>query len=603
MKKVHLTINRKTVEAREGMTILQTARSSGIDIPTLCYLKGLSPWGGCRLCIVEIEGSAKVVPSCSTPATDGTKIITNSDRLHRLRKATLELLFSERNHICPMCAYNKGDCGLQHQGYVHGLTGVPYQYLYPNLPVDLTARYFGMDHNRCILCTRCVRACDEMEGTHTLDIAGRGQHNRVVVDLDTTFGASETCTSCGACVASCPTGALFDKAAAFRGKLNRSTQHPTICGECPVGCGLTVYVQQGRVVNVMGDLESPVNHGHLCVRGRYETWAEPRERLAHPTLRAIHQPKPVTWDEASRAIAEATRGLAPEQMALLVSPRLTHEEAKAVQALAPRFGRVGMAAGRHEAALCRVARESTSKIEDLAHADAIILLGAQPSQTHGVVAARIRTQVRKHGARLLIFQARKSDLDACAEICAHMVSLDHALWDRVGAVLRTARHPVLVYGAGAMTDDGVTVMERLIEILESNDQAQSPILLPLPEGSNSVALVAAGIEPVEDVSAWLEASPVQYLHIIAGDAPDGGAHLLREKQATAAFQSAACLVVQASYRSALSNMAHVVLPSAIWCERGGTVTNLEGRDLEFRPILPPAGEARGNQAILKEIFR
>jgi formate dehydrogenase major subunit len=150
-KKISVTINGQVCEGEAGQTILDIARANNINIPTLCYLKGLTPWGGCRLCIVEIEGSPKFVPSCATPAVDGTKIITHSERIVAQRKATLELLFSERNHICPMCQYNKGDCGLQHQGMVHGITGIRYPYLYPAMPIDLTAPYFGIDQNRCIL--------------------------------------------------------------------------------------------------------------------------------------------------------------------------------------------------------------------------------------------------------------------------------------------------------------------------------------------------------------------------------------------------------------------------------------------------------------------
>jgi bidirectional [NiFe] hydrogenase diaphorase subunit len=151
------------------------------------------------------------VPACTTPAVTGTKIITKSERLHNLRKATLELLFSERNHICPMCQYNKGDCGLQHQGYVHGIDSIRYPYLFPALPVDVSAKYFGMDHNRCILCSRCVRVCWHIEGAGTKNVAGRGGKAKIITDLNQPWGDSETCTACGKCVMSCPTGALFYK--------------------------------------------------------------------------------------------------------------------------------------------------------------------------------------------------------------------------------------------------------------------------------------------------------------------------------------------------------------------------------------------------------
>jgi bidirectional [NiFe] hydrogenase diaphorase subunit len=200
--KIKLRMDGKEVVGREGQTILEIARENGVPIPTLCYMKHLSPWGGCRLCIVEVGNNAKrVVPACSTPAADGSEVVANSERLRQLRRATLELLFSERNHVCPVCPYNKGDCGLQHQAYVHGIETIRFPYLYPALPVDLSAKYFGLDHNRCILCTRCVRTCEEVEGVHTLDVSHRGSHNRIVVDLGATFGTSDTCTSCGSCSA------------------------------------------------------------------------------------------------------------------------------------------------------------------------------------------------------------------------------------------------------------------------------------------------------------------------------------------------------------------------------------------------------------------
>jgi formate dehydrogenase major subunit len=604
-KQISVTINGKRCVGQEGETILQVAQANEIYIPTLCHLKHLSPWGGCRLCIVEIAGSPKVVPSCSTPATDGSEVIATSPRLHQLRRNTLELLFSERNHICPICSMNNGDCGLQHQGYVHGIDSIRYPYLYPSLPVDTSGKYFVLDHNRCILCTRCVRACEEMEGVHTLDVSHRGIHNRVVVDLGATFGTSDSCTSCGSCVASCPTGALFDKASAFRGKLNSSQIVRTTCLECPVGCGLEVYTRENRIVNVFGDLESPINGGHLCVRGRYETWAEPRERILKPLVRRNGTLEPASWDEALAAIASATSRFQPEQKALLVSPRLTNEAAKTVKQLAGKFGRVGAFVAPNEAALCRAnggPAVPASALDQLQAADTIIVLGARPSRDNGVVAARIRKAVRQRGAKLLIFHARKSDLDRYADISANVVSLERAFWKQVGTVLQGAQRPVLVYGPNAMSSIGIMVMERLIKIFEAKTDGQSPQLIPLPVSTNGSALMVAGIEAAEDVGLWLSAKPPKFLHILASDEPDGGARLLREKHVQAMLDKIHCLVVQASYRSALTDRAQVVLPAAIWCEKSGTITNFEGRTLPLRQVLPPRGEARDDKAILETLF-
>ena len=600
-KQITVTIDGQKCVGEQGQTILQIATANNIYIPTLCYLKDLSSWGGCRMCIVEIAGSPKVVPSCATPAADGATYSANNDRLRGLRRLTLELLFSERNHICPICPMNDGDCELQQQGYRHGLDSVRYPYLYPALPMDMSGKYFALDHNRCILCTRCIRVCDEIEGVHTLDVAFRGEKNRVIVDLNATFGASDTCTSCGACVAACPTGALFDKAAAFRGKLNTCQTVRTTCTECPVGCGLLVSTEQNRIVEVFGDHDSPVNRGHLCVRGRYETWAVPRERIVQPMIRTIHTLKPVSWQQALREIARIRGKLDAPQTALLVSPRITNEAAKVVTRIAARFGKVGMFVAHDEAALCGAGVTASGKIDTLTDADAIIVLGAQVSRSHGVLAAKIRTAVRRHGAKLLVLHARKSDLDPYADICANVVSLEHVFWDRVARVLKNAKRPALVYGAAAMSPIGVTVMERLIKILEGNPSGKAPIMIPLPASTNSLELARMGIEPVEEIAPWLDAQPLQYLHIVASDEPDGGARLLDETPARELLKQIGCVVVQASYRSELTETASIVLPAAMWSEKSGTVTNIEGRKLPLQPVLPPHGEAREDAKILEAL--
>lgn len=602
-KKISLTINGQVCEGEPGQTILDIARASDIYIPTLCYLKGLSSWGGCRMCIVEMEGSPKVVPSCATPAVDGAKITTDSPRLQNLRKATLELLFSERNHICPMCPANKGDCGLQHQGYLHGITGIRYQYLYPAMPVDVTAKYFGMDQNRCILCTRCVRTCDEIEGVHTLDVANRGSKNRIIVDLNQTFGESETCTSCGACVVNCPTGALFDKAAAFRGPLASCQTVRTTCAECPVGCGLKVFTKENRIVNVWGDPDSPVNHGHLCVKGRYETWAAPRPRIPQPMWRGKDgQLQPVTWEQATQRI-KAVLAQSPDwQTGLLVSPRVTNETLQTVRALAGKFDRVAAFVAPREAALCSQTESSPDSLRGIDDADAIILLGVQPSRDHGVFAARIRRAVRQRGAKLLIFHARKSGLDPLADISANVVSLDRLFWNEVAGSLANARRPVLVYGPDALSPIGVTVLDRLIQTFAARHDGVGPAVVALPRSTNSLGCGKAGLELLEEVAPWLDTKPLRFLHIVASDEPDGGARLLDERQVRPLLEEVNCLVVQAAYASPLTNLATVVLPAATWAEKSGTITNFEGTVLPVRPVLPLAGDAQEDKTILENLF-
>ncbi len=205
-----LLIDGSDVSARADQTILDAARENDIQIPTLCHLDGLSEVGACRMCLVELKGSNKLQPACATLVEEGLEVTTHSPRLDQYRRMILELLFAERNHVCSVCVSNNM-CQLQDLAKAHGLTNVRFPYRYPQLAVDVSHERFAMDHNRCILCTRCVRVCSEIEGAHTWDVLGRGVSSLLISDLGQPWGSSDTCTSCGKCVQVCPTGALFDK--------------------------------------------------------------------------------------------------------------------------------------------------------------------------------------------------------------------------------------------------------------------------------------------------------------------------------------------------------------------------------------------------------
>ncbi len=209
-KKISIRIDGELVSATESQTILEVARASNKFIPTLCYLKGLSAVGACRLCMVEVSGIQRLLPACTTPVQDGMSVTTNSQKLARYRKIAIELLLVERNHICAICVSN-GHCELQAMATRLGVTNVRYPYNYPKLPVDISHERFVLDHNRCILCTRCVRVCSEVEGAHVWDVTARGIGSLLASELMRPWGEARTCTNCGKCVQACPTGALAEK--------------------------------------------------------------------------------------------------------------------------------------------------------------------------------------------------------------------------------------------------------------------------------------------------------------------------------------------------------------------------------------------------------
>lgn len=225
MSTLNVTIDEKPVAVETGQTILSACQKAGVHLPVLCAFEGLSAVGACRLCLVEVQGTNKLLPACVTPVAPNQVIRTQTDRLLKYRRMTLELFFAERNHVCAVCVANNA-CDLQTLARSVGMEHVRFPYLYPDCHLDASHGKFVLDHNRCILCTRCVRVCDEVEGAHNWDVMGRGTSSRIIADFNQPWGESVTCTSCGKCLQVCPTGALWSKDASI-GRLEKAPEKIT----------------------------------------------------------------------------------------------------------------------------------------------------------------------------------------------------------------------------------------------------------------------------------------------------------------------------------------------------------------------------------------
>ncbi|MEZ7003028.1 formate dehydrogenase subunit alpha [Streptomyces sp. AD55] len=435
---VSVDVDGLSVTVPEGTSVMRAASLAGVDIPKLCATDSLEAFGSCRLCVVEIDGRRGTPASCTTPVADGMQVRTQTPKVAKLRQGVMELYLSDHPLDCLTCPAN-GDCELQDMAGVVGLRQVRYGYEGENhldAETDRSNPYFDFDPSKCIVCSRCVRACGEVQGTFALTIEGRGFDSKVSPGAGELFMDSE-CVSCGACVQACPTSTLQERSVVELGMPNRSVV--TTCAYCGVGCSFKAEMRGDELVRMVPYKDGGANEGHSCVKGRFAFgYASHPDRVLKPMVRdRITDPwREVEWDEAIRMVATRMRGLqeryGPGSIGAISSSRCTNEEVFVVQKM------VRAAFGNNNIDTCaRVCHSptgyglkqtfgesaGTQDFRSVAQADVIMVIGANPTDGHPVFASRMKRRLRE-GARLIVVDPRRIDLVRSPHIeAAHHLQL------------------------------------------------------------------------------------------------------------------------------------------------------------------------------------
>jgi len=457
-QQVTLTIDGVSVTVPAGTSLMRAAIDAGVQIPKLCATDSLEPFGSCRLCLVEIEGRRGYPASCTTPAEAGMKVRTQTSKLQELRKGVMELYISDHPLDCLTCSSN-GNCELQSTAGVVGLRAVRYGYEGKNhlkLQKDESNPYFTYDASKCIVCNRCVRACEETQGTFALTISGRGFTSRVSPGMSEPFLNSE-CVSCGACVQACPTATLQEKSVIELGQAEHSAI--TTCAYCGVGCGFKAEMKGNQVVRMVPWKDGKANEGHACVKGRFAWgYATHKDRITKPMIRAkITDPwTEVSWDEAiAHAASELKRIQAKHGRGAvggITSSRCTNEEVYLVQKLI----RAGF--GNNNVDTCaRVCHSptgyglgqtfgtsaGTQTFKSVEQSDIVMVIGANPSEGHPVFASRMKKRIRA-GAKLIVVDPRETNI-----VNSPHIKADYHLKLRPGtnvAVVNALAHVIVTEG-------------------------------------------------------------------------------------------------------------------------------------------------------------
>ncbi len=651
---VTLNIDGRDVSVPPGTMLVEAARQAGIEIPTLCNQEKLLPAGLCRLCLVEIEKVRGLQAACATSVREGMVVHTDTPAVLHNRRMVLELLCTNHPLDCPICDA-AGDCRLQDYVFKYGRTESRYieAKRHKGKAIRLGPAVV-LDQERCVLCQRCVRYCEEILDEKLLGVFQRGARSRI----GTMDGIAFDSPFSGNVIDLCPVGAMTDRAFRFKARSWELKRHDSICGLCPVGCHLTAEAREGRIVRMRGREAPEVNEGWLCDLGRQGFgFADSPERLRQPLVRREGALQPATWEEALAAAAAGLKGAlaagGPHAVAAAGSPRLTNEAAyllsKFMRAAIGSNNVVGLLAGTSPA-------PAQATPSDLRRADVIVLYGAEPVQEAPVVELWLKAALRR-GARLYVIHPLKLRLgryaaaalqpkpgtaqmllagvlaklgrppagaDVSPAKVASLTGCPREAVESLAKALSGAERALIVYGVGASDDATMALLAALGE-------ASGAKLLGWSGGANARGVADMGLRPdrlpgqaaLDDAAArgackrvWGAAAPreagvavtglwaavqegrVRALYLAAADPLSEAPDPLAARQA---LEAAEFVVVQDAFLTASAALADVVLPAAAYGEEEGSLTNLAGQVGWLAAPMVPLGEARPHWRIVADV--